>query len=227
LAPFAGLAEAGCSAAAGGSGAVAHSAAACGSAHENSTQRRMWKKAADFCGEKAFDDLGLGASAGTGNLEDSLVESGQRVAADGAALASLLVLSLLAVAVLSSTVWDASWMDISWDAEAALNFAFRWRHTAQTQRRQDLSYFSHSVFKKAAIIEAQCFDIVCQWMKEIKRVCGFSTVRHHTVFAWLIDFIRLSSNLQIQLKCIRVLRTINGVAVYIHFLKSCWSDWVD
>ncbi len=47
----------------------------------------MWKKAAELCGEKAFDDLGLGTSAGTGNLEDYLVESGQRVAAEGAALA--------------------------------------------------------------------------------------------------------------------------------------------
>jgi hypothetical protein len=53
----------------------------------------MWKKAAELCGEKAFDDLGLGTSAGTGNLEDYLVESCQRVAADGAALASVLALS--------------------------------------------------------------------------------------------------------------------------------------
>ncbi len=80
LAPFAGLAEAGCSAAAGGSGAVAPSAAAGGSAPENWTQRSMWKKAAELCGKKAFDDLRLGTSAGTGNLEDYLVESGQRVA---------------------------------------------------------------------------------------------------------------------------------------------------
>ncbi len=94
LAPFAGLAEAGFSAAAGGSDAVAPSAAAGGSAPENwTTQRRMWKKAAELCGEKAFDDLGLGTSACTGNLEDYLVESGQRVAADGAALASVLALS--------------------------------------------------------------------------------------------------------------------------------------
>jgi hypothetical protein len=37
----------------------------------------MWKKAAEV-----FDDLGLGMSASTGNLEDYLIESGQRVAAD-------------------------------------------------------------------------------------------------------------------------------------------------
>ena len=65
LAPFAGLAEAGCSAAAGVSGAIAPSAAAGGSAPENWTQRRMWKKARELCGEKAFDDLGLGTSATT------------------------------------------------------------------------------------------------------------------------------------------------------------------
>jgi hypothetical protein len=53
----------------------------------------MWKKAAELCDEKAFDDLGLGTSAYTGNLEDYLVESGQRVAADGAVLASVLALS--------------------------------------------------------------------------------------------------------------------------------------
>ncbi len=53
----------------------------------------MWKKAAERCGEKVFDNLGLGTSAGTGNLEDYLVESGQRVATDGAALASVLALS--------------------------------------------------------------------------------------------------------------------------------------
>jgi hypothetical protein len=47
-------------AAAGGLGAVALSAAAGGSAPENWTQRRMWKKAAELCGEKAFNDLGLG-----------------------------------------------------------------------------------------------------------------------------------------------------------------------
>jgi hypothetical protein len=49
----------------------------------------MWKKEAELCGEKAFNDLELGTSAGTGNLEDYLVEleSGQRVAADRAALA--------------------------------------------------------------------------------------------------------------------------------------------
>ena len=93
LAPVAGLAEAGCSAVAWGSGAIAPSATAGGSAPENWTQRRMWKKAAELCGEKAFDDLWLGTSAGTGNLDDSLVESGQRVAADGADLASVLVLS--------------------------------------------------------------------------------------------------------------------------------------
>ncbi len=66
----------------------------------------MWKKA-DLCGEKAFDDLGLGTSAGTENLEDSLVESvqtRQSMAADGAALASVLALSLSAAAVLLSTV---------------------------------------------------------------------------------------------------------------------------
>ncbi len=90
LAPFAGLADAGCSesAAAEGSNAIAPSAAACWSAPENWTQRRMWKKAAEV-----FDDLGLGMSASTGNLEDYLIESGQRVAADWAALASVLVLS--------------------------------------------------------------------------------------------------------------------------------------
>jgi hypothetical protein len=65
LAPFAS-----CSAAAGGSGDIAPSAAAGGSAPEHWTQRRMWKKAAELCGEKAFNDLGLGTSAGTGNLED-------------------------------------------------------------------------------------------------------------------------------------------------------------
>jgi hypothetical protein len=54
----------------------------------------MWKKAAELCGEKAFDDLGLGTSAGTGNLEDYLVESCQRVAVDGAALESVPVLAL-------------------------------------------------------------------------------------------------------------------------------------
>jgi hypothetical protein len=81
--PFAGLAKAGCSAKAGGSGAVAPSAAAGGSAPENWTHRGMWKKAAELCAEKAFDDLGLGTSAGTGNLENSLVESDQRVAAGG------------------------------------------------------------------------------------------------------------------------------------------------
>ncbi len=55
----------------------------------------MWKKAAELFGERAFDDLGLGTSAlaCTGNLEEYLVESGQRVAADGAALASVLALS--------------------------------------------------------------------------------------------------------------------------------------
>ncbi len=53
----------------------------------------MWKKTAELCGENAFDDLWLVTSAGTGNLEDYLVESGQRVAADGAALASVLALS--------------------------------------------------------------------------------------------------------------------------------------
>jgi hypothetical protein len=93
LAPFAGLAEACCSAAAGGSGAIAPSAAAGGSAPENWTQRRIWKKAAELCCEKAFDDLGLGMSAGTENLEVYLAESCQRVAADGAALASVLALS--------------------------------------------------------------------------------------------------------------------------------------
>ena len=43
---------------------------------------------AELCGEKEFDDLGLGTSAGTGNFEDSLAESGQRVAADRASVAS-------------------------------------------------------------------------------------------------------------------------------------------
>ena len=54
----------------------------------------MRKKAAELCGETTFDDLGLGTSAGTGNLEEVLVESGQRVAADGAAVASVMALSL-------------------------------------------------------------------------------------------------------------------------------------
>ncbi len=78
-----------------GSGAIAPSAAASGSAPENWTQRRMWKKAAELCGDKAFDDLGLGTSAlaCTGNLEDYLIESGQRVAADWPALALVLPLS--------------------------------------------------------------------------------------------------------------------------------------
>ncbi len=53
----------------------------------------MWKEAAELCGEKAFGDLGLGTSACTGNHEDYLVESEQRVAADGAGLASVLALS--------------------------------------------------------------------------------------------------------------------------------------
>jgi hypothetical protein len=58
----------------------------------------MLKKAVELCGERTFDDLGLrlGTSAGTGNLEDSevLVESDQRLAADRAAVASVMVLSL-------------------------------------------------------------------------------------------------------------------------------------
>ncbi len=62
--------------------------------------------------------------------------------------------------------------------------------------------------------------------KYIERVYGILTVWHHTVFCWLIDSIWLSSNQQIiQLKGICVLRTMNRVAVYIHFLKGCWSDW--
>ncbi len=97
LAPFAGLAEAGCSVAAGGSGAVTPASQRLSRCRRvgarKSDPAQMWKKAAELCGEKAFDDLGLGMSAGTGNLEDYLVESGQRVAADGAALASVLVLS--------------------------------------------------------------------------------------------------------------------------------------
>ena len=55
----------------------------------------MRKKAADLCGETTFDDLCLGTSAGRGNLEEVLVESGQGVAADGAAVASVMALSLL------------------------------------------------------------------------------------------------------------------------------------
>jgi hypothetical protein len=51
-----------------GSGAVAPSAAAGWSLPENWTHRRMWKKAAELCGEKAFDDLGLGTSAGISGL---------------------------------------------------------------------------------------------------------------------------------------------------------------
>ncbi len=55
-------------------------------------------------------------------------------------------------------------------------------------------------------------------------VDGFFTVWHHIVLCWLIDSISLSSNQQIiQLKCMSVLRSINGVALYIHFLMSCWS----
>ncbi len=63
--------------------------------------QRWFRKQCMQIHQKVFDDLGLGTSAGTGNLEDSLVESGQRVAADGAALASVLALSSLAAAVLS------------------------------------------------------------------------------------------------------------------------------
>ncbi len=108
VAPFVGLAEAGCSAAAGGLGAVTTQppprgrrprigpSAGCG------RERQSFQP--QLCGEKVIDGLGLGTSAGTGNLEDSLAQSGQRVAADGAALASVLALSLLAAAVLSSTV---------------------------------------------------------------------------------------------------------------------------
>ncbi len=54
----------------------------------------MLKKEAELCRETTFDDLGLGTSAGTGILENALVESGQRVAADGAAVALVMVLSL-------------------------------------------------------------------------------------------------------------------------------------
>jgi hypothetical protein len=68
LAPFAGLAEAGCSAAAGGSGAIAPSAAAAGSAPENWTQRRMWKKAAELCGERRSMILGWGRLHAQGTL---------------------------------------------------------------------------------------------------------------------------------------------------------------
>jgi hypothetical protein len=161
LAPFAGLAEAGCLAAAWGSGAVALSAAAGGSASENWTQRQMWKKAAELCGEKVFNDLGLGASAGRGNLEDYLVESGQRVAADGAALALVLVLS--------------------------------------SPQRGDRIYHSSAILcsKKQQLLKHNALKLCCNERK-------------------------ISSNQQIiQLKCIRVLRTMNGVVVYIHFLKSC------
>jgi hypothetical protein len=54
----------------------------------------MQKKVAELCVETTFDDHGLGTSAGTGNLEEVLVESGHRVAADGAAVASVMVVSL-------------------------------------------------------------------------------------------------------------------------------------
>jgi hypothetical protein len=64
----------------------------------------MRKKVAELCGETTFDDLGLGTSAGTGNLEEVLVEPGQRVAADGAAVAPVGD---------GVVVVEASWMDIS------------------------------------------------------------------------------------------------------------------
>jgi hypothetical protein len=51
------------------------------------------EEAAELCGERAFDDLWLGTFAGTGILEDYLIESGQRVPADGAALELVLSLS--------------------------------------------------------------------------------------------------------------------------------------
>ncbi len=53
----------------------------------------MQKKAAQLRGEMTFD-LGLGTSVVTGNLEEVLVESGRRVAADGAAVPLILALSL-------------------------------------------------------------------------------------------------------------------------------------
>jgi hypothetical protein len=54
----------------------------------------MRNKAIELCGETTFDDLGL-RTAGTGNLEEVLVGSGQRVAAVGAAVALVMALSLL------------------------------------------------------------------------------------------------------------------------------------
>ena len=81
------LAAAGCSAAAWGSGAAAGSSAAAGTG--TGVVAREWDPSADaagsvggvdlspgcrHCSETAFDDLGLGTSSGTGNLEHSLVE---------------------------------------------------------------------------------------------------------------------------------------------------------
>jgi hypothetical protein len=78
LAPFPGLAAAGCSAAAGGSGAVAPSAAAgTGTgvgARESDPARDAGGRVVKLCGETVFEDLGLGMSSGTGNLEDTLVQ---------------------------------------------------------------------------------------------------------------------------------------------------------
>jgi hypothetical protein len=53
----------------------------------------MLKKMAELCGEMAFDELGLRTSAGTGNLEDALGKTGQRVAADEAAVASVMMMA--------------------------------------------------------------------------------------------------------------------------------------
>ncbi len=64
-------------AAAWGSGAVAPSAAAGagrGSDRESDPVPDAEGRAAELCGETAFEELGLGASAGNGNLEDALVK---------------------------------------------------------------------------------------------------------------------------------------------------------
>ncbi len=78
MAPFPDLATAGCSAAAGGSGAVAPSATGSTGtgvgARESDPAQDAEGRAAELCGETEFEDLGLGTFASTGNLEDTLVE---------------------------------------------------------------------------------------------------------------------------------------------------------
>ncbi len=184
LAPFAGLAEAGCSAAAGGSGAVDPSAPAGGSAPDGEESgRALWRKgirwswAGDVCRHRE---------------PCYLVESVRE--------------------------WQQTGPPWRWCWRCRLHKGEIGFITVQPFCVQKSSDFWSTVLWNCAAVKE----------KYIGGVYGFSTVWHHTVFGWLIDSIRLSSKQQIiQIKRIRVLRTMHGAAVYIHFLKSCWSNWVD